>query len=158
MPVSKKEVGECPVDAMMRVMDGRWKGTILWRLQDGPRRTSELKRSIPGITERMLIRHLQHNRIFHERVVLLSFVPDRRPRVPFAERHKVEEIAKRAGWQCFVCNRGPFHVIEVWVENETMVEILPPEFAAEYLAFTRPDKIAAAMAAAQPATSRQRPA
>src|ERR1700693_4588419 len=58
MPVSKKEVGECPVDAMMRVMDGRWKGTILWRLQDGPRRTSELKRSIPGITERMLIRHL----------------------------------------------------------------------------------------------------
>src|SRR5438270_14070052 len=59
MPVSKKEVGECPVDAMMRVMDGRWKGTILWRLQDEPRRTSELHRSIPGITERMLIRHLQ---------------------------------------------------------------------------------------------------
>jgi DNA-binding HxlR family transcriptional regulator len=59
MPVSKKEEGECPVDAMMRVMDGRWKGTILWRLLDGPRRTSELKRSIPGITERMLIRHLQ---------------------------------------------------------------------------------------------------
>jgi DNA-binding HxlR family transcriptional regulator len=58
MPVSKKEVGECPVDALMRVMDGRWKGTILWRLQDGPKRTSELKRSIPGITERMLIRHL----------------------------------------------------------------------------------------------------
>jgi DNA-binding HxlR family transcriptional regulator len=59
MPASKKEVSECPADAMMRVMDGRWKGTILWRLQDGPRRTSELKRSIPGITERMLIRHLQ---------------------------------------------------------------------------------------------------
>ena len=59
MPVSKKEAGECPVDATMRVMDGRWKGTILWRLLDGPRRTSELKRSIPGITERMLIRHLQ---------------------------------------------------------------------------------------------------
>ena len=29
---AKKEVGECPVDAMMRVMDGRWKSTILWRL------------------------------------------------------------------------------------------------------------------------------
>ena len=23
---AKKEVGECPVDAMMRVMNGRWKG------------------------------------------------------------------------------------------------------------------------------------
>ena len=61
---------------------------------------------------------------------------------------KVTEIAKRAGWQYFECNRGPFHVIEVWVENETMVEILPPEYAAEYLAFTRPDKVLAAMAGA----------
>jgi KUP system potassium uptake protein len=40
----------------------------------------------------MLLRHLEHNRVFHERVTLLSFVPDRRPRVPFAERHKVERI------------------------------------------------------------------
>ena len=28
----------------------------------------------------------------------------------------VQAIAQRAGWQCFDCNRGPFHVIEVWVE------------------------------------------
>jgi KUP system potassium uptake protein len=40
----------------------------------------------------MLIRHLEHNRVFHERVALLSFLPDRRPRVPFGERHKVENI------------------------------------------------------------------
>ena len=44
---------------MLSVIDGRWKGTILWRLSEGPMRTSELRRSIPGITERMLIRHLQ---------------------------------------------------------------------------------------------------
>ena len=74
------------------------------------------------------------------------------------EADKVEAIAAREGWQCFSCNRGPFHVIEVWIENESMVEILPPEFAREYLAFTRPDKVAAAMAAASPATSRHRPA
>ena len=59
MAVSKKEVSQCPIDAMLGVIDGRWKGTILWRLLDGPMRTSELRRSIPGITERMLIRHLQ---------------------------------------------------------------------------------------------------
>ena len=58
MPVSKKELSPCPIDAMLSVIDGRWKGTILWRLSDGPMRTSELRRSIPGITERMLIRHL----------------------------------------------------------------------------------------------------
>jgi hypothetical protein len=67
---------------------------------------------------------------------------------------KVEEIAKRAGWQCFDCNRGPFHVIEVWVENETMVEILPPDYAAEYLAFTRPDKVLTAMTSAATAAGR----
>ena len=58
MPVSKKELSACPIDAMLSVIDGRWKGTILWRLSEGPLRTSELRRSIPEITERMLIRHL----------------------------------------------------------------------------------------------------
>jgi DNA-binding HxlR family transcriptional regulator len=58
MAVSKKEISQCPVDAMLSVVDGRWKGTILWRLSSGPMRTSALRRSIPGITERMLIRHL----------------------------------------------------------------------------------------------------
>jgi DNA-binding HxlR family transcriptional regulator len=58
MPVSKKEWSPCPIDAMLSVIDGRWKGTILWRLYAGPMRTSELRRSIPEITERMLIRHL----------------------------------------------------------------------------------------------------
>jgi KUP system potassium uptake protein len=40
----------------------------------------------------MLIRHLEHNRVFHERVALLSYVFERRPRVPFGERHKVERL------------------------------------------------------------------
>jgi DNA-binding HxlR family transcriptional regulator len=59
MPASKKELSECPVDATIGLISGRWKGTILWRLQKGPKRTSELKRLIPQITESMLIRHLQ---------------------------------------------------------------------------------------------------
>jgi len=58
MPASKKEISPCPIDSMLSVIDGRWKGTILWRLLSGPMRTSELRRSIPEITERMLIRHL----------------------------------------------------------------------------------------------------
>jgi hypothetical protein len=67
----------------------------------------------------------------------------------------VRAIARRAGWQCFDCDRGPFHVIEVWVENETMVEVLPPEYAREYLALTRPDHIRTAMAKAPVAAARQ---
>ena len=65
-----------------------------------------------------------------------------------ADAGKVKQIAERAGWHCVTCNRGPFHVIEVWVENDTMVEVLPPDFAAEYLAWTRPDTVATRMASA----------
>ena len=60
MGVSKKEISPCPIDATLSVIDGRWKGTILWRLLDGPMRTNELRKSIPQITERMLLRHLRN--------------------------------------------------------------------------------------------------
>ena len=40
----------------------------------------------------MLLRHIEHNRVLHETVVLLTFMADRRPRVPFHERHAVERL------------------------------------------------------------------
>ncbi len=40
----------------------------------------------------MLLRHVAHNRVLHASVVLLTFVSDRRPRVPFHERHKLERL------------------------------------------------------------------
>jgi KUP system potassium uptake protein len=40
----------------------------------------------------MLLRHIEHNKVLHATVVLLTFVPDRRPRVPFHERHSVHRL------------------------------------------------------------------
>ena len=40
----------------------------------------------------MLLRHIEHNRVLHETVVLLTFVADHRPRVPFHERHAVRRL------------------------------------------------------------------
>ena len=40
----------------------------------------------------MLLRHVEHNRVLHEIVVLLTFVPDPRPRVPFHERHTLQRL------------------------------------------------------------------
>ena len=40
----------------------------------------------------MLLHHVKHNGVMHEKVVLLTFVHDRRPRVPFAERHSLERL------------------------------------------------------------------
>lgn len=49
---------------------------------------------------------------------------------------EVEQAAKARGWDCFTCDRGGhFHVVEVWVENAWLVEVLPPAFAQEYLGF-----------------------
>ena len=46
----------------------------------------------------------------------------------------VKAIAKRYGAPAKVCVRGPFRVIELWVEGSFMIEVLTPEMQAEYLA------------------------
>jgi KUP system potassium uptake protein len=40
----------------------------------------------------MLLRHIEHNRVLHKTVALLTFLSDRRPRVPFGERHSVHRL------------------------------------------------------------------
>jgi hypothetical protein len=46
----------------------------------------------------------------------------------------VRRIAARFGAPTKVCSRGPFRVIEMWVEGCFMIEVLTPEMQAEYLA------------------------
>jgi hypothetical protein len=38
-----------------------------------------------------------------------------------------------------LCDRGPFEVIEFWVENKLMLELLPPVQAEKYLNFLKPE-------------------
>jgi KUP system potassium uptake protein len=42
----------------------------------------------------MLLRHVEHNRVLHQTVVLLSFVAEHRPRVPFGRRHTVVRLGQ----------------------------------------------------------------
>jgi DNA-binding HxlR family transcriptional regulator len=51
--------GPSVVQATLRVLGGKWKLLILWHLKDEPKRYSELKRLIPGVTEKMLIQQLR---------------------------------------------------------------------------------------------------
>ena len=52
---------------------------------------------------------------------------------------EVLALAKREGWRARVCDRGGcFHVIEFWVENAFLLEVLTKEMQAEYLAFMKP--------------------
>ncbi|MGR3501770.1 winged helix-turn-helix transcriptional regulator [Pseudaestuariivita sp.] len=43
----------------MNVIGGKWKPGIVFRLQNGPYRLSALKREMPWISERVLIRQLK---------------------------------------------------------------------------------------------------
>ncbi len=53
---------------------------------------------------------------------------------------QIEQIASREGWQTLRGNRGPFfQVVEFWVENRVLLELLPPEMAQQYTAFSTPD-------------------
>ena len=49
----------CPVEAAIAVMGGRWKPLILWWLNQRTYRFAELRRAIPGITEKMLTQQLR---------------------------------------------------------------------------------------------------
>lgn len=50
----------CGIDAAMDVVSGKWKSLILWELDNhGTRRFGELRRGLPGVSEKMLIQHLR---------------------------------------------------------------------------------------------------
>lgn len=49
----------------------------------------------------------------------------------------VVNIGKREGWRVLPCNRGPFEVIELWVENRFLVEAITESMLPNYLETVR---------------------
>ncbi|WP_329430746.1 helix-turn-helix transcriptional regulator [Streptosporangium sp. NBC_01495] len=74
MKETKKRTFTCGFDAAIAVMGGKWKGLILFALQDGPLRFGELRRAVPDISERVLILQLRemeatgllHREVYHQ--------------------------------------------------------------------------------------------
>ena len=49
----------CPIERGMRIIGGKWKGSILWHLQDGPVRFNDLARQLGGATRKMVNERLK---------------------------------------------------------------------------------------------------
>ena len=53
--------------------------------------------------------------------------------VPLGEA-RIKEIAAREGWRAETFDRGPaFRLVEFWVEDRLLLELLPPEMVGRYL-------------------------
>ena len=46
---------------------------------------------------------------------------------------EINEIAQREGWRASRLSRGSFEVIEFWIENRVMLELMTPEMTSMYL-------------------------
>jgi hypothetical protein len=61
--------------------------------------------------------------------------------VPVSE-DEIRAIAIREGWQMVRSDRqGYFEVIELWIENQLLIELLPPAIAPQYFSFMHPQSL-----------------
>ncbi len=72
---------------------------------------------------------------------------------------EIREIANREGWRVFVANRdgGLFQLIELWLEDSFLLEVMTPEQTARYIEITDPDFIAQFFARAAPQIAASQP-
>ncbi|MFB7211253.1 winged helix-turn-helix transcriptional regulator [Streptomyces sp. NPDC056255] len=61
----------CGVTAAVAVIDGKWKTALLWLLESGPHRPGELRRRLPGLSEKVLtqaLREMEADELVHREV------------------------------------------------------------------------------------------
>ncbi|MBC7805249.1 MAG: helix-turn-helix transcriptional regulator [Akkermansiaceae bacterium] len=59
MADTKPFIFNCPVEAALEAIGGKWKPVILWHLSQREYRFGELRRAIPRATEKVLIEQLR---------------------------------------------------------------------------------------------------
>ena len=72
----------CALDVTMDLVGGKWKTIVLWYLRKDKLRFSELRKLIPGITEKML--SMQLRQLEQDGFVSRTVYPEVPPRVEYA--------------------------------------------------------------------------
>ncbi len=106
-----KAYTDCPVEAALDLIGGKWKAILLFRIIEETRRFNELRRLVPNLTQRMLtnqLRELEHDGLIARKVyaevppkVEYSITPFGKTLVPvlttlkgWAEKHMPKRMAK----------------------------------------------------------------
>jgi DNA-binding HxlR family transcriptional regulator len=62
----------CAIERGMRIIGGKWTGSVLWHLKDNPVRFNDLSRMIGGASKKMLserLKHLEEHGLIERRVL-----------------------------------------------------------------------------------------
>ncbi|MEN2766942.1 winged helix-turn-helix transcriptional regulator [Ornithinibacillus xuwenensis] len=105
------------VEATLEVIGGKWKCVILCHLNHGKKRTSELKRLMPTITQKMLTQQLREleedgviNRIVHNQVP------------PKVEYELSDYGTSLQGILDSLCAWGEKHIVKVYGDTSVLEE------------------------------------
>jgi len=94
---------DCPARAVLDVLAEKWALLLVHRLARGPARTSELRRQIGGISEKMLIQTLR--RLERNGFVARQAYPEVPPRVEYSLTPLGASLS------------GPITLLDRWVEQ-----------------------------------------
>ena len=95
----------CPFTAAWRVIGGKWKGVLWWRLSLGMGRFGQLRRSVPQISKKMLAHQLRE--LERDGVVGRRDVPGS---VPTVEYSLTEYGQSLAPVMAVICGWGQRHL------------------------------------------------
>ncbi|AHV97657.1 MULTISPECIES: winged helix-turn-helix transcriptional regulator [Paenibacillus] len=106
-----------PVEATLEIIGGKWKCVILCHLTHGKKRTSDLKRLMPAITQKMLtqqLRELEEDGIVNR--ICYNQIPP-----------KVEYELSEYGWSLksildSLCAWGERHIIQEYGDKFAVLE------------------------------------
>ncbi|MEM7303163.1 MAG: helix-turn-helix domain-containing protein [Pseudomonadota bacterium] len=100
--VSEPCAEPCAIEQGMRVLGGKWTGSILWHLKDEPVRFNDLARMIGGASKKMItdrLRHLEEHGLITREVM---------PTAPVSVQYSITDYGRTA--------LGALDLLRAWAE------------------------------------------